>query len=171
MVPMKMYNERPFQLLTSEFITNRRGFATFSWDLRDGPFTIEHQLNSGSALRPAWMLPTIASSAFQFTSALGYLDIARIVVPRYPRQWQPRGRAEDYNLVRRLEGLLLRYGGAQREQRRLLLPEHPETTFATRDTNVNARMASMTIALSVETLAIQQGDYNHLEDDDLQHLE
>ena len=73
--------------------------------------------------------------------------------------------------MRGLEEILLRYGGAQREQRRLLLPEHPETTFATRDTNVNARMASMTIARSVETLAIQQCDYNRLEDDDLQHSE
>jgi hypothetical protein len=165
MVPMQMRNERPFQLLTSEFITNRRGIATFSWDLRDGPFTIERQLNDGSALRPAWMLPTIASSAFQFTSALGYLDIARIVVPRYPRQWQPRGRAEDYNLVRRLEGLLLMYGGAQREQRRLFVTR----ASMTRDANI--RMTSSTIARSVETLATQQSDYNHLEDDDLQHLE
>jgi hypothetical protein len=173
MVPMQMYSERPFQLLTSEFTTNRRGIAAFSWDLRDGPFTIELQLNDGSALRPAWMLPTIASSAFQFSSALGYLDIACIAVPRSPRQWQPRGRAEDYNLVRRLEGLLLIYGGAQREQRQYIdNPRRPPfVTSTSMARSANIRMISSTIAQSVETLAAQQSDYNHLEDDDLQHLE
>ena len=173
MVPMQMASERPFQLLTSTFMTNRRGITTFSWDLRDGPFTIALQLNDGSALRPSWMLPTIGTSAFQFSSALGYLDIAYITVPRSPRQWQPRGSGEDYNLVRRLEGQLLLYGGAHRERRQYIddPTRLPRVTAAGADWSRDIREASMSTAQSVRALAAQQSDYNHLEDDDLQHLE
>ena len=172
MVPMQMACERPFQLLTSTFMTNRRGITAFSWDLRDGPFTIALQLNDGSALRPSWMLPTIASSAFQFSSALGYLDIAYITVPRSPRQWQPRGSGEDYNLVRRLEGQLLLYGGAHREARHYIDdPARPPSVTRTSDRRRYIHEISMSTAQSVGTLAAQQSDYNHLEDDDLQHLE
>ena len=173
MVPMQMYSERLFQSLTSEFTTNRRGITAFSWDLRDGPFTIELQLNDGSALRPSWMLPTIASSAFQFSSALGYLDIAYITVPRSPRQWQPRGSGEDYNRVRRLEGQLLLYGGAHREARQYIddPTRPPWVTTRMSDRSRYIHEISMSTAQSVGTLAAQQSDYNHLEDDDLQHLE
>jgi hypothetical protein len=173
MVPMQMTSERPFQLPTAKFMTNRQGITYFSWDLRDGPFTIALQLNDGSALNPAWMLPTIASSAFQFSSALGYLDIAYITVPRLPRQWQPRGSGEDYDRVSRLEGQLLLYGGAHREAKQY-------TDDPTRPPWVITRMSdrsryiheiSMSTAQSVRILAAQQNDYNHLEDDDLQHLE
>ena len=139
-----------------------------SWDPNDGPFTIDQRLNNGLSLNPAWMLPTIASSAFQFTSALGYLDIAQLVIPRCPRHWQPRGRAEDYSLVRDLEEVLLRSGGAWRQHRlrdrsdyaQLHLPEFR----AIASTN-------LTLAQSVAILAVQQGDYNHSEDDDLLHLD
>ena len=173
MVPMKMYNERPFQLLTSNFTTNRRGLAIFSWELRDGPFNIQHRLNVGSALCPEWMLPTIATSAFQFTSALGYLDLARINVPRVPRLWQPRGSAGDYTLVRQLEYVLV-LGGGEWRQHRLLEPLRGHIGFVAlhgRHTDAEIRVTSMKIVQNVEILASQQEYYDHLEDDDLQHLE
>jgi hypothetical protein len=175
MVPMQMTSERPLQLLTSKFMTNRQGITYFSWDLRDGPFTIALQLNDGSALNPAWMLPTIASSAFHFSSALGYLDIAYITVPRLPRQWQPRGSGEDYDRVSRLEGQLLLYGGAHREARQYTDdPTRPPWVTTGRSDRSRSRYIhaiSTTTAQSARTLAAQQNDYNHLEDDDLQHLE
>ena len=133
-----------------------------------GSFTIDHRLNSGSSLSPAWMLPTIASSAFQFTSALGYLDIAQLVIPRCPRQWQPRGGAEDYRLVRRLERILLRDGGAWRRHRRR---EPPDYADFHRPDFLAILSTNLTIAQSVTVLAVQPGSYNHLEDDDLQHLD
>jgi hypothetical protein len=172
MVPMQMTSERPFQLLTSKFMTNRQGITYFSWDLRDGPFIIALQLNDGSALNPAWMLPTIASSAFQFSSALGYLDIAYITVPRLPRLWQPRGSGEDYDRVSRLEGQLLLYGGAHREAKQWAATTRPPwaiTRMSDRSRYIHE--ISMATSQNVRTLAAQQNDYNHLEDDDLQHLE
>ena len=111
MVPMAMCNLRPFQRLTSHFTVNCRGYTSFSWDRRDGPFMIPQQLNAESVLRPGWMLPVLATSAFQFTSALGYLDIARMTIPRRPRLRQPSGSAEDYELARNLERALLEGGG------------------------------------------------------------
>jgi hypothetical protein len=175
MVPMQMTSERPFQLLTSKFMTNSQGITYFSWDLRDGPFIIALQLNDGSALNPAWMLPTVASSAFQFSSALGYLDIDYITIPRLPRLWQPRGSGEDYDRVSRLEGQLLLYGGAHREaiqattesRRRYIQQNRARTLSRSR----YIHEISMSTSQSVRTLAAQQNDYNHLEDDDLQHLE
>ena len=168
MVPMKMYQDRPFQLLTAEFTMDRRGYAPFSWDSNDGPFTIGHRLNIGSSLGPAWMLPTIASSAFQLTSALGYLDIVQLVISRCPRQWQPRGRAEDYSLVRDLEEVLLRNGGAWRQHRLREQSGYVQMHFP--EFRAIAR-TNLALARSATILAVQQGDYNHLEDDDLQHLD
>jgi hypothetical protein len=188
MVPMKMYNERPFQLLTSNFTIDRRGFASFSWDPRDGPLTVHQRLNVESALCPVWMLPTIATSAFQFTSALGYLDLARIIVPRAPRLWQPRGRAGDYTLVRRLEEALLLGGGEWRQQRirersagahgfmRALNDEAtiqnwrgPAGTVSeglpSGLTDAEVRLTSMTIASNAEFLASLQEHNRHMEDD------
>ena len=174
MVPMQMSSERPFQRLISKFLTNRQGITYFSWDLRDGPFTVTLQLNDDSALNPAWMLPTTASSAFKFSSALGYLDIAYITVPRSPRLWQPRGSGDDYDRVSRLEGQLLLYGGAHREaiqdtaesRRRYIQQNRARTVSRSR----YIHEISMSTSQSARTLAAQQNDYNHLEDDDLQHL-
>ena len=184
MVPMQMISERPFQRLISKFLTNRQGITYFSWDLRDGPFTLSIQLNDDSALNPAWMIPTSAPSAFQFSSALGYLDIAHITVPRSPRIWQPRGSGEDYDRVSRLEGQLLLYGGAHREARQYI--EDPTLGYYLGDYQnsetpwVITRMAvrsgyihaiSIATSESARTLAARQTNYNYLEDDDLQYLE
>jgi hypothetical protein len=184
---MKRYNERPFQLLTSNFTVDCRGFASFSWDPRDGPFTVHQRLNVESALCPVWMLPTIMTSAFQFTSALGYLDLARIIVPRAPRLWQPRGRAGDYALVRQLEEALLLGGGVWRQHRiharltgalGLRRALNNQTTTAVADiggipgglTDAEVRLTSMSIASNAEFLASLQEHYpehnRHVDDDD-----
>ena len=173
MVPMQMSSERPFQLLTSDFLTNRQGITFFSWDLRDGPFTLSIHLNDNSALNPTWMPPTRTPSAFQFSSALGYLDIANITVPRSRRIWQPRGSGDDYDRVSRLEGQLLLYGGAHTEARQYFEDPTLYPWVITRMTVRSGYVQALSVATagSVRTLAAQQINYNYLEDDDLQHLE
>jgi hypothetical protein len=110
------------------------------------------------------------TSAFQFTSALGYLDLARIIVPRAPRLWQPRGRAGDYALVRRLEEALLLGGGEWRQHRirerlvgahglRRALNDQATTAGAAIEglpgglTDAEVRLTSMSIASNAEFLA------------------
>jgi hypothetical protein len=187
MVPMKMCNARPFQLLTSNFTVDCRGATSFSWDRRDGPFMIHQQLNAESALCPAWMLPVTTTSAFQFTSALGYLDIARMTVPRTPRLWQPRGRAGDYELVRDLEEALLQGGGVWTQNRilarltetsrlrRNLEAGGLQTAFSIPDqlrqrNDTEVQFNSRSIAVNAEFLARLQEHYpeynRHLDDDD-----
>ena len=114
------------------------------------------------------MLPSVAPSAFQFTSALGYLDIARIIIPHHPRQWQPRGTAEDFSYLRDLEEVLLRDGAAWRQHRRTEQSGDTQVRFTAWSAIANSNLA---LARSATMLAFQQDDYNHLEDDDLQHLE
>ena len=151
---------------------DRRGYAPFSWDSNDGPFTIGHRLNIGSSLGPAWMLPTIASSAFQLTSALGYLDIVQLVISRCPRQWQPRGRAEDYSNVEDLEEIMLVDGGAW-ERHRLFRRPDVQHFPGVRALLLSRDIATINLAISenVTALAVEQNDYNHLEDDDFQQLD
>ena len=119
------------------------------------------------------MLPTIASSAFQFTSALGYLDIAQLVIPRHPRHWQPRGRAEDYSNVGDLEEILLRNGGAWWQHRSRERPGYEQHFPEVRAMLLSRDITTINLAISekVTGLAVEQRDYNHLEDDNLQHLE
>ena len=182
MVPMKMCNARPFQLLTSNFTADCRGATSFSWDRRDGPFMIHQQLNAESALCPAWMLPVTTTSAFQFTSALGYLDIARMTIPRTPRLWQPRGRAEDYELVRNLEGALLEGGGVWTRNRVLtrltndsnhrrnleaggLQPAFSIPDQLRRRNDAEVQLNSRSIASNADTLARLQEHYWDDDDD------
>ena len=183
MVPMRMCNVRPFQRLTSYFTVNRRGYTSFSWDRRDGPFTVPHQLNSESVLCPARMLPVPAASAFQFSSALGYLDIARMTIPRRPRLWQPSGRAEDYELVRNLEGALLEGGGVwtrnrvltrltnDSNHRRNLEAGGQQPAFSIPDqlrrrNDAEVQLNSRSIASNADTLARLQEHYWDDDDDD-----
>jgi hypothetical protein len=164
-----MQQERPFRPLTPGFGLDSQGYAPFSWDLSNGPFVIGWRLNSSSIIPgPESLLPAVAPSFFQFTSALGYLDIIQFTIPREPRFWQPRGVAEHCLLVQDLEEVLQRHGGAWRHHRYNEQGCNPQTPFP--ELRAIATI-NFSIAQSVTLLAAQQTEYNHLEDDDLQHLE
>jgi hypothetical protein len=176
MVPMKMYRDRPFQPLTSDFRVDPLGCASFSWDWDNGPFTIEHRLNTGSSLNSEVMIPTMAPSAFQFTSALGYLDVARLVIPRHPRHFQPRGTEGYYDFVGDLEELLLRNGGAWWQHRSRELPGYEQRLSEVRAMHLSRSITIINLAISerVTDLALQQRDltlWNDGLNDDPQHLE
>ena len=166
MVPMEMCQDRPFQLLTADFTVDLRGRTFFSWDPNNGPLDIDQRLNTGSCLSPS-RRTVLGSSAFQFTSAIGYLDAILLNIPRWPRRWQPRGARGDYILGIELEEVLLRNGGTWRQLRRLEASDY-------RDYHLPDFIAistlNYTLAQSVALQAVHQGDYNDLEDGEPQPL-
>ena len=107
------------------------------------------------------MAPAMGTSCFQLTSDLGYLDIEQLVIPRHFCLWQPRGRAEIFYRVQDMEEILMRHGGAWWRHRFRI--RFPEAALAV--------IRNLAVAQCVTALAIEQGEYNHLEDDDPQHLE
>ena len=82
MVPVCFDCVRPFRPLSATFTMNSKGKTFVSWDPLDGLFVLEGKLNAGSQMLPEWALPVFISSAFQFTSAIGHLDLVRIFLPR-----------------------------------------------------------------------------------------
>ena len=118
----------------------------------------------------------MAPSAFQFTSALGYLDVAQLVIPRHPRHFQPRGTEGYYDFVGDLEELLLRNGGAWWQHRSRELPGYEQRLSEVRAMHLSRSITTINLAISerVTDLALQQRDLNLWNDglnDDPQHLE
>ena len=155
MVPMEMRQDRPFQLLTADFTVDKRGRTYFSWDPNHGPLDVGRRLNHGSELSPS-RRTVLGSSAFQFTSAIGYLDAILLNVPRWPRRWQPRGARDDYILEMELEEVLLRNGGTWRQLQRLEQTDYSNFREHLPDFRT-IRAMNHTLATSVALLAVHMG--------------